>query len=144
VRVVYASQNELSWIVERTSCSLGPGARGICVKDQKGVIHGMVAYDNWTENAVQAHMAVDDPTAWRSLVGPAFQYPFQEAGRGLIIGIIPSHNTRSVRLVKRFGFRETHRFKDGWAPRDDLLVFELRREECRFLGGKYGKVRTAA
>lgn len=108
-------------------------ARTIQATDAKGRIRGVVAYDMWTPNACQAHMAADSAIAWRSLLGPAFSYPFEEAGRRLLLGIIPAHNARSVALVRRFGFREAYRVKDGWGPGDDLLVFEMRREECRWL-----------
>lgn len=122
---------ELGWIRIRTGVVLSPSAKGIKATDRLGVIRGMVAYDCWTPNSVTAHMAVDTPIAWRSLVRPAFAYPFQT--RGLILGIIRSSNVRSVETAERLGFTLAHRVRDGYATGDDSLLFEMRREDCRWI-----------
>lgn len=116
---------------------LGPvltsNAKAIKAIDATDTIRGMVAYDNWTTTAVQAHMLVESPIVWRSLVGPAFRYPFEEAGKTLLLGLIPEHNRRSVEMTYRLGFQIAHRVLDGWAPGDDLLLFEMRKSDCRWL-----------
>lgn len=128
-----ASPWELDFIVSRTSCALTSGARAIKAVDNHGHIRGMVAYDGWTEAAVFAHMAVDTPIAWRALLPACFEYPFIECGRRVLCGVIPAHNTASWGMAKHLGFRVAHAIKDGWAQGDDLLLLELRREDCRFV-----------
>lgn len=93
----------------------------------------MVAYDCWTESTVQAHMAVTTPIAWRSLRGPAFDYPFQQCGKLKVLGVIPAHNRKSLRMAESLGFREAYRIEDGWAEGDDLVLVEMRRDECRWI-----------
>jgi L-amino acid N-acyltransferase YncA len=138
MRVQAAPPKHFPWLTSRTGCVLTEQARAIEALDGRGLIRGMVAYDGWTENSVQAHMAVDTPIVWRSLLGPAFEYPFTECDKGVLIGIIPGHNARSVAMTRSLGFQEAHRVRDGWAKGDDLVVFEMRREECRHLRGAYG------
>lgn len=135
MNVVAAVPADFAWLVERTSCAVTSQFRAIKAVDDSGRIRGMVGYDGWTINAVQAHMAVEAPMVWRSLLGPAFAYPFGECNRGLLLAAIPSHNTRSWGLALHFGFRVAHVVRDGWAVGDDLLLLELRREDCRFLKG---------
>lgn len=130
-----ASPCDLGWLVARTSCGLTPAAAAIKATDAGGRIVGMVGYDNWTENACQAHMAVATPMAWRALVRPAFAYPFLQAGKGVILAVIPAGNARSVDLASRFGFMVTHRVRDGWAVGEDLICLEMRRENCRWIQG---------
>lgn len=127
-----ATPDELRWLEERTGAVLTRGARGIAAVDESGV-RGVVAFDGWTPNAVQAHMAVDTPVAWRALLRPVFAYPFEECGRKLMLGIIPADNARSVRMTERLGFRLAYRVADGWADGVDLLCYEMRRDECRWL-----------
>ena len=127
-----STPDELRWIEERTGCVLTRNARGITARDTRGV-RGVVAYDAWTEASVQAHMAVEAPIVWRSLVRPAFAYPFLQAGRRVLVGVIPSHNRKSVEMAKALGFREMHRIRDGWTEGDDLLLLEMRREDCRWI-----------
>lgn len=140
-RVIAGGERSARWIEARTGCVLTPQATMVSAVHQVALspehelqrIRGVVAYDNWTENAVQAHMAVESPIVWRHLLEPAFDYPFRQCGKGVLLGIIPSHNSKSVEMTRSLGFRESHRVKDGWAKGDDLIVFEMRREDCRYL-----------
>lgn len=133
MRVTAATTEELSYIVAATSCALTPGARAIAAKDAAGAVRGMVAYDCWTESAVCAHMAVDTPIVWRSLLPACFTYPFVECDRRVLLGVIPHHNRASWTMAQRLGFTVKHVVRDGWALGDDLLLLELRRDDCRYL-----------
>ena len=133
MRVTAGHAEAFGWIEARTGCVLTRNARAIQALDASGQIRGVIAYDCWTESGVQAHMAVDSPVVWRSLLRPAFTYPFLEAGRSLLIGIIAADNPRSLNMVRRLGFRETYRVVDGWSVGVDLIVHEMRRHECRWL-----------
>lgn len=144
MRVLAATPEDFAWLVERTSCALSPSFRAIKAIDSSGRIRGMVGYDGWTVNSVQAHMAVDAPIVWRSLLRPAFSYPFEEAGKGLLLGIIPAHNATSRRMARDLGFRETYRIRNGWAPGDDLVLHEMTRDECGWLTWSSTRARKAA
>lgn len=133
MRVTAGHAEAFGWIETRTGCVLTRNARAIQALDTSGRIRGVIAYDCWTESGVQAHMAVDSPVVWRSLLRPAFTYPFLEVGRSLLIGIIAADNPRSLNMVRRLGFRETYRVVDGWSVGVDLIVHEMRRHECRWL-----------
>ncbi len=133
MRVEKVPQPVLSWLVDRVGCTLTAEARGLAALDEAGRIRGMVAYDGWTNSAVQAHMAVDSAIAWRSLLPRAFSYPFDECGRGVLLGLVRADNPRCLALTRSFGFREAHRIRDGADVGIDLILFEMRRAECRFL-----------
>lgn len=130
-----APWEHFDWLAKRSGCVLTADFRAIEAL-AAGRIVGMVGYCNWTRSAVQAHMAVDTPIAWRELLGPAFEYPFGECGRELIVALVPAGNLRSLRLTRRFGFVERYRVKDGAAVGEDFVLFEMRRTECRYLRGK--------
>lgn len=134
LRVMAAPPSSFGWIASRTGCVPTSNATAIAAIGPDGLVRGMVLYEKWTPNSVQAHMAVDSPIVWRSLVGPAFAYPFEQCGKSLLIAVVPSHNVRSCALVRRFGFTESHRIRDGWETGDDLVMFEMRKEQCRFIG----------
>lgn len=133
MKVTAATTEDMGWLIQRTGCALTPSARGIKAVDDTGRIHGMVAYDGWTPNAVSAHMATDHPAVWRTLLQPAFAYPFEQCDKRMLLVCVNSDNDRSVQLVRRFGFREIHRVQNGWSPSVDLLMFQMHREECRYL-----------
>lgn len=133
MRVRAARPEDFAWLEARAGCALTPRARGIRALDASGATRGVVAYDMWTPTSCQAHMAVDTPAAWRPLLRHCFHYPFQALGLQLLLGIIPAHNAKSLAMARALGFRETYRVRDGWAPGDDMVVHEMRREDCRWL-----------
>jgi RimJ/RimL family protein N-acetyltransferase len=128
-----APRSDFGWITERLGLFLSPNARAIAAYDREGKIAGMVAYDGWTPNSAIVNIALDSPIAWRRLARPTFEYPFNEGRRGLLVAMVASDNLRSMRLTEHVGFRETYRIRDGISVGVDLVVFEMRREECRWL-----------
>ena len=78
-------------------------------------------------------MAVDAPIAWRTLAPAAFRYAFEECDRSLILAVVASDNVRSNTLVRRFGFKEQHRIHNGWSKGVDLVMYQMHRDQCRFL-----------
>lgn len=111
----------------------GKNFKGIkLIKD--GVVEAMAGYDHWTPNSVNMHMYVRDPKSiTRAFVREVFRFPFEIGGRGLVIGVTPSDNAAALDLNKHVGFRETYRVKDGWDVGVDMVVQEMRKEECRWL-----------
>lgn len=131
MRLEVASGTAFAWLSERTGVALTHRARGLAAVDAYGQIRGAVAYDQWAPNSCEAHMAVDTPIAWRTLLPHVFVYPFSHVG--IIFGLIREGNARSVEMARHLGFRVTKQIHDGWADGENLLLMELRRENCRFL-----------
>lgn len=115
---------------------LSPDARGLVAVDAAGRVRGGALYDRWTQNSAEVHMAATTPLVGRALLPAAFEYPFLEGGRGVLLAFVRAGNTASVRVVRHLGFREVYRVADGAARGEDLILFELRREECRYLTSK--------
>lgn len=124
---------EAVYAVERTGCSLMQDTRVIKAVDDTGRTRGMVVYGGWAENSVQVHMAVDTPLAWRALLPGVFTYPFLEAGRGILLGTIRSDNRKALILVRHLGFEVIHRVRHGMAVGVDMVLVEMRRENCPWL-----------
>lgn len=128
-----APAEHFAWLASRISWAPTTGFRAIELLDASGLIRGMVGYDCWTPNSVQMHVGLASPAACRPLLVPAFSYPFLEAGLGLVLGVVPACNANSVNFALRVGFRLVHRTAHGWDQGVDLLHFEMRRDECRYL-----------
>jgi hypothetical protein len=108
-----------------------------------GKIGVMVAYDHWTPASVQMHIYISDKKSFtRHVIQEAMAYPLIQAGRDLLIVVIPSDNKASLSLVRRVGWKETYRVKDGWESGVDMVLHEMRKSDCKWLKG-YGRVPAA-
>jgi len=125
-------RERLSWLAERSGCSVTDALRAIEAVDDKGVIRGAVGFDGWLGNAAQMHVALDSPAALRALLRPAFQYLFDTCGKDIALGLVPAHNERALRFDRHIGFRQIYRLKDAFAPGDDMILMELRKADCKW------------
>ncbi len=132
VLVQPAAPAHYSWLAEHAGCGITQDFRAVEVV-KAGRILGMVGYCEWAPNSARLHGAVESPWVIKYLLRPGFSYPFQEVGVGLLIGITPANALNAVKFNRHLGFREAHRIKEGWGVGVDLIVFEMRREECRWL-----------
>lgn len=107
--------------------------KGIEALDTHGIVQGVVGYDKWTHNAVRIHIWMN-PHAARALLLPAFAYPFIQANKKVLIAEIAASNKKSRRLALHLGFHEVTRISDGWDDDDDLIIYTMRRETCRWIG----------
>ena len=124
---------EYQWLVDRVGCDITAGFKAIKVVDEAGTIHGMVGYGSWTANAVMLHIALDNPVALREILKWGFRYPFEQCGRGIALASVRAKNEKSMRLCRKVGFREVYRVKDGIEVGEDMVLFQMRREDCRYI-----------
>ena len=122
-----------AWMTSRSGYCPAWDFRAIEAIDTHGRICGMVGYDRWQGNSAEMHVALDTFSATRALRVPAFDYLFNQAGKQVAIGLIPAHNAKALRFSQTVGFRELARVRDGWAEGDDVVLLELRKDDCRFL-----------
>lgn len=105
--------------------------------ERSGVMVAGVIYENWNRRSVTCHIAV------QGLMTPAylaaiFHYPFVHLGCEKIIAPVSEGNAESIKLVRNMGFREEARLHDAH-PDGSLLLFTMARQECRFIGARYGQ-----
>jgi len=125
------------WLIDRTDCAATEGFRAIEAIDERGEIRGMVGFDLWTENAVQLHIACDCKEATRAVIRPTFDYAFSQCGKSICLAGVPSHRAHACDFARRVGFKEVFRVRDGWAKGDDMVLFEMRREDCPHIEVKH-------
>lgn len=123
--------------------SYGPtgGFRAIGQISDSWDIIACVGYDHWTPNSVQMHIWIPRPQeVSRKFFQEGFRYPFEMCGKGLVVGLTPSNNTAALHFNQRVGFKEVYRMKDAWDVGTDVVVQEMRKENCRWLRGRHGNI----
>lgn len=132
IEVREAPREHYGWIAQRASLIVGDSFRAIEAVESDRIL-GMVGYDGWTPNSCAMHVAIDDKRAAHKLLRPAFGIPFTELKKGVVLGSVLSTNAKALVLDRKLGFRQVARLRDVWQPGVDLIIFEMRREECRWL-----------
>lgn len=136
MRVQVAPPEHFPWLLERTGLWPSPGLRALEAVDELGQVRGMVGYDTWMRSTCFMHVAIEQPIAIRCLLRPAFSSLFEDAGYSVAMGLTRASNAPALRLARHLGFREAYRIRDGWQPGEDLIISELRKEDCRWLKGR--------
>lgn len=133
----------LRWLFERTGYMPTPWAKAIANVNAEGKILGVVAFDAWNGASCEMHVAGEGNWVTRNLIRACFEYVFKQAGLKVVIGMVPSTNAKALKFDRRIGFSEVARIKDG-VPDGDLVVMQLRREDCRYLEQEHEQTHTAA
>ena len=139
VEIVPLEKEHWPWVYEQTEALLCLDTQGL-VALVDGELRCAVVFDTWTKNSCVGHFVFRDKRAIRSLIEAAFDFVFNFANRGILLGITPSDNEKALKFSKGLGFQELYRVKDGMDIGIDYVVQELRRENCKWLVSSEDKV----
>lgn len=133
------------WVAERSGGTWTPGGAvtiGLFDED-KGLLAGVI-YENWNYANIFMHVAAVDGARWltREFAWFVAYYPFNQLGCKRVSGLTPSSNARARKFNEALGFKQEAILKDA-APDGDLILYYMRREDCRWLKLKdkpHGKI----
>lgn len=139
----------VEWVAKRTNDYGNFGAaQGIGLQALAQTKHGPVwnlisgvAYAEWNGPNVVCHIAaVGKYWATRSFLGTIFDYPFMQLKANRITVCVGEGNKDSRKFVEHLGFtREAN--LTGAHPTGDLIIYRMRKTECRFLREPYALTR---
>lgn len=72
-----------------------------------------------------------------------FDYAFRQLGCKVIIGLVPASNKRARRFDEHLGFKLKAEIPEGH-PDGSLLIYAMRKKDCRWLESKHGQAISAA
>jgi L-amino acid N-acyltransferase YncA len=101
-------------------------------------IESVVWYEDFNKKSVTCHIYLGKGLN-RQYLHTIFDYPFVQLGVDKIIGPVKSDNKKAIDLDIKLGFKEEARLLDAF-PNADLIFFVMNKDECRFLGERYGKI----
>jgi len=124
------------WVADRIDGGLSERTTAIGLLKNDRIVAGII-YENWNGRSLMAHIAAEGRFT-PAYVGAIFDYAYNICNVEKAIVPIWSTNTRSSRMVEKMGFTEEARIKDG-CPGGDIVIYTLKKTDCRFLGDRYGK-----
>ena len=129
------------WTAEQTKGKyFEANSQSIGLKQNGEFVAGVI-YENWNGRSIICHIAISGRLTPRYLA-VIFDYPFVVCDVKKIIVPVDATNSKSVTLVKKMGFKEEARIKDGMAD-GDLILYTLAKKDCKYLGERYGKKSTS-
>ncbi len=110
----------------------GTIALGI-VNDRGELVAGVVGF-HFRAHECAGAVASDDARVWTpATLRRLFRYPFVQKGYRRLTAHTGASNVRMQRLLRGVGFKLEGRLRHSLDGTEDLLVFGLLKEECRFL-----------
>lgn len=120
------------WVCARTGGFWFPGAVAIGYsRDGRNLCAG-VMYDLYNGASICMHVAGEGNWLTREFLRAAFEYPFETAKVRKVIGLVDASNTKARKFDEHLGFKLEATVKDA-APKGDLLIYSMTREQCRYL-----------
>lgn len=126
--------DETDKIAELMGYAPGRSTRGIVFLAEESAC-AAVFFDHWTAASAEAHVYAP---SLKHLFSPnflhaIFDYAFNQAQRKMLVTATPANQKGSLAVSGWLGFYEIFRIRDGWDTGVDMVLKELRREDCRFI-----------
>jgi len=130
--VLQQSPRVFRWVSDRIGIGNSEDMRGIGWERDGEMVAG-VLYNNWNDTSVCMHIAAEG-RHWcsRKFLFAVFDYPFNEAGKRVILGMVGSRNREAMRFDLHVGFK-LHTIIPDAHPDGELHILTMRREDCRWI-----------
>ena len=129
------------WVCKKLHACYEEGAEGIGLERSGELVAG-VCYENWNGRSIMCHIVIDGRITPEYLAA-IFHYPFVYLGVEKIIVPIVQSNEDSIKFVTKLGFTYATTLKEAH-PDGDIHIYEMKRENCRYVSERYIKRIVAA
>lgn len=108
---------------------------GIGLLNEGGQLIAGVVYDTFVGTSIDMHVAAVPGRRWmsRRFLGEVFRYPFMQLGVRRVTGRVPASNEDARRFDEHIGFKLEGVIRKQLPNEEDLLIYGMLKEECRWL-----------
>lgn len=116
------------------SLALQQGMRAIGL-ERDGQVIAAAIYEGFNGANIWVHLAAVDGRSWlnRDFLRAGFAYPFKVCGVQTLWGWVEARNADARRFDEHVGFKQVACLPGAAGDGGDVLVYAMRRQECRFL-----------
>ncbi|MBB3947055.1 RimJ/RimL family protein N-acetyltransferase [Rhizobium skierniewicense] len=145
--VIYGPTDELvALAARRGKLSFRDDAKAIAIQSANG-IDGVVIFDAFTTRGCWVSVVSNGSRRWitRELIIKVFCYPFLQLNYPRLNSFVSVNNADAIRFNEHFGFQREGVMRKAGDEGEDLIVYGMLREECRWLPERFaGKIGRAA
>lgn len=128
----------LEWAIPRLNAGPGDWDRASClILEKGGDITAVAVYNNfYPTTSVEISIASLEGRRWltRPFLSAVFSAPFLEWNMRRVGSSISADNHKSIRFCEHLGFKQEGRIRQAAPNGQDLLLYGLLKDECRYLG----------
>ena len=94
----------------------------------------VIGFDSFIGKTCQIHV-VNRKKKYtpRALLKAVFEYPFEKIGIEILLGVVNSKNVEAMKYDQNLGFKEVNRFEGMHEDGGDIVLFAMKKEDCRFI-----------
>ncbi len=139
MRCILANHDEMvaKWVSEQMPIfEFGSSPyTAIGLTNSAGMLLAGVVYQNYTKGDIHMHVAAREGKRWlsKAFLGEGFRYPFEQLKCRRVTGLVPAKNLEAQRFDEHLGFTQEGRIRRILPDGDDLIIYGMLREECRWL-----------
>lgn len=122
------------WVEKNGGGYYRQGTKTIGLLNSSDELIAGVMYDYWNGASVYMHVAIRSRIT-REFLWVCFDYPFNQLGCNVVLGLVAEENTAAQRFDEHLGFRLQTRIENAH-PSGALLVYTMYRKDCRWLNVK--------
>ena len=124
-------QFEWEWVWERARPMWMRDTTGLVAYNDRAEIQAVCVFDSITQDAYNAHFAIDSPIAIRrGFFHAVADHIFNRLGKKRFFGLLPGDNEKAIKLDKHIGMVEVARIPHGYAEGIDYVVMSMDRKQC--------------
>jgi RimJ/RimL family protein N-acetyltransferase len=119
---------------ERMPVSLVAGMKGLGLERDGELVAG-VLYEGFNHHNIWMHVAAEPGKKWlnKEFLRYCFHYPFVELGCKRVSGYVEASNADARKFDEHLGFRQEAVLQDAASDGGDVILYVMRREDCRYL-----------
>jgi RimJ/RimL family protein N-acetyltransferase len=143
IQIRRLNPSDWDWVQKRDPIKWVSDIGGLTAFDSDtGKITGIFVVYDVTINSCYCHFIIDNPMSLKKKhLETVFDFVFNKIGCKILLGHVLSTNTRSLRVLKKLGFKKHSWVVDGIEDGVHEVKVILKRENCKYLRkrGNHGK-----
>lgn len=145
-RYLYPEGQELADVLDWATCRMqtfDPGFGGFrpearAIAHASGfTLRGVAVYELFSEVDCMVHVVSDGSAKWvtREFCVRAMAFPFIQLRQRRITSMVSERNQPSLQFTRGFGWTEEGRMRKAGPQGEDVILFGMLAEECKWLNG---------
>lgn len=138
-RVIYSPSDKLVELAARRgNLRFRADAKAIAICSGED-IKGIIVFDSFTTRGCWVSVVSDGGRRWitRELIIKVFAYPFIQLAYPRLNSFVSVNNEDAIRFNEHFGFKREGLMRKAGDAGEDLIVYGMLREECRWLPERF-------